>query len=113
MKRIRILLALSVILLLAACAYNAQVAQDAYDTLEEAKVAYDMSLKISAELCKLGFISDGDKEEIIKVMKVYHDAHNASVILLGEYGKFSIPQLDAIKVKQPETYFEEKDDKID
>ena len=111
MKRIKILLALPLILLLATCAYNAQVAQDAYDTLENAKAAYNASLTISAEFYKEGYISEGDKEEIIKVMKAYCNGHNASVIILGEYGKFSELEIDALRLKLPETYFEVEDEK--
>ncbi len=107
MKRIRFLLILPIVFFLAACAYNAQIAEDAYNALKESSIAYDTSLKISAELYNNGFISEGDKNEIIKVMKVYYDAHNVSVIILGEYGKYTIPQLDDIKVKSPECYFEE------
>ena len=115
MKKIRILLALPILIFLAACAYNAETAQTSYDTLRDAKTAYDTSMALSAELYNQCILDDGDKERIIKAMTIYCITHNASVAILGEYGKFLDTQIEALKINSPESYFEVKDelDKMD
>ena len=106
----KFILPLIILTFFVACAYNAEVANDAYDTLEEATLAYDISMKATADVYKQGYIDEERKAEIIKAMDIYQAAHNSSVAILKAYGKYSDEEIEKLKIKPPAIYFEEKND---
>lgn len=59
--------------------------QNAYNTADMSKLAYDTAMKSAAMAYEDGLIDDQQKNEIIKTGQIYMDAHNAMVEALEAY----------------------------
>ena len=107
MKKLKFLLISVIMLFLASCAYNVEVAEDAYKALEKSATIYDQSMTVSASLYEQGIVSEFDKERIIESMEIFCIAHNASVDVLAAYGKYTDKEIGRLRIKLPGCYFEE------
>jgi hypothetical protein len=77
MRKVRISLTMVLVLVvLAACA---SFDQNAYKSLRIAKTSYDTTLSALGDLYKAGKLSEAQKDNIIKVAKVYFVAYQAAV----------------------------------
>lgn len=86
-RRFNLSMVVILALVLTACATSPSLINTTYDLLAGSKESYDTSMRVAADLYAQGELTLEQKQDVLKVGKVYHDAHNAAVEALASYAE--------------------------